>query len=1227
MKMHKLFLFLFCIGILQHVVAVVPVDLRCGFRVNPIGMDVANPDLSWILQAIPGARAVKQTAYQVLVASTADLLKQDKGDLWNSGEVRCDQMGQIRYAGTALVSSTICFWKVRIWDESGKVSDWSDEAFWISGILNDKDWKAEWISAAGAEKFAHQYKFARSDFNLGRDISEMRANSVSPKDPNYSSMLLRKDFAVEKNLLRAVMHVCGLGHYELTLNGRKVGDQLLAPGWSDYRKTVLYDSYDVTAMVSEGKNAIGLFLSNGMYNIQADSVRYVKFLNSNGPLKAKAQLQLEYSDGSVKQVVTDASWQVSPGPVTYMNEFGGEDYDARLYPSNWDVAGFRPDKRWSKALILPTTAAVMKGLSSAASPIKVIETLKPIKVNKLSPRVWVYDLGQNASIMPEIRVSGAKGSFVRIIPAELLKKDGTVDRASATQDGIRPAWWQYTLASEVTVDWFPKFFYQGCRYLQVELNPAPGETVLPVVHALLGKVVHSSATPIGQFECSNDLFNRIYSLVRWAQRSNMMSVMTDCPAREKLGWLEQYHLNGPSLRYNFDLLNLFGKGMNDMADGQLEDGFIPNIAPEYFHAGSDIKNNGFRNSPEWGSSFILVPWQQYLFSGDLSLIRTYYDRMKRYLGFLDGLAKDHILNVGLGDWYDIGPKPAWGSQLTPVAFTATVIYYYDYQVMAQMASLLGKEDDAKRFTATTEKIRQAFNAKFYNPVSGIYSTGSNTTQSMPLAFGLAEPEHRKRLVDTLVADIRGRGNAFNCGEVGYRFLLKALAMEGHSDLIYDMNNQSEKPGYGYQIKQGATSLTEKWDGSVGSFGSQNHFMSGQINEWFFNDLVGIGVDESGPGFRKFIVHPMVVGDLKWVKGSYQSVSGLITVSWKKLEGQFTLEVSIPANTSATVFVPALSVSGVQEGSVPALQAKGVKFLRMEAGCAVFEVLSGLYTFNSVTELRMKHVESSWKSTDGLILVGQTWKPLGMPLKAVVCLVHGIGEHTGRYAHVAEAFGKEGYALFTADLRGHGKSEGLKGHAPSMEQLMQDMDLLLNQAKLRYPGLPVILYGHSLGGIVALHYGLKRKPDVKAVMVTSPAMHSSLEQQPSKVLAAKVMGSLMPKMTLASGLDVDAISHDLDVVKAYNNDPLVHDKISVGFGKILLQVCKYNLEHSAEFSLPLLLMHGKEDRIAFPSSSTEFAQPLGATCNLVLWEGGYHELHNEPFKADVFKTMTNWMNGL
>ncbi len=946
LKILTILLLLAVSAISEAQVSVLPVNLRCEFQINPLGVDISNPALSWTIQTASGVRAMRQIAYQILVASSPEKLQADQGDMWNSGKVKSDRMGQISYAGKTLLTGRQYWWKVKVWNEKGRESVWSEPSHWSMGMLDANDWKAKWISAAGAEKYAHQYKSAKSDFNRSRDLPEYRTYGPKSDDPNFSSMLLRKEFSTQNGLKRATVHVSGLGQYELSVNGSRVGDYMLAPGWSFYPKTVLYDTYDVTRQIKSGANAIGLMLGNSMYNIQPDSVRYVKFLGSYGPLKAIVQLELEYENGSTQIVCSDKTWQVTTGPVTYSNFYGGEDYDARLLPLDWNQPAFHAGERWSSAIECNGPGGELKGLSCASFPVKAIEKETPVKVTQLKPNVWVYDLGQNASIIPEIIVKGMSGASVRIIPAELLKSDGTVDRTSATQDGVRPAWWQYTISkNNQSEQWLPQFFYQGGRYLQVELFPATGDSILPTVEMLKGVVLHSSAEPIGEFSCSNGLFNQIYSLVRWAQRSNMMSILTDCPQREKQGWLEQYHLNGPSLRYNFNLLPNFRKGMNDMADSQLDNGLIPDIAPEFFVVTPNI-NSGFRNSTEWGSSFIIVPWQQYLFSGDITLLSRYYEKMKHYVAFLDASTKNNIITAGLGDWYDIGPKPAWGSQLTPESFTGTAIFFYDNQIMSKIASVLGKKEDAEFYGKRTEAIRQSFNKEFFKPEKGIYSTGSHTTCAMPLFLNMAEPQHRKALIDTLVSDIRRRGNAFTSGEVGYRFLLGALAMEGHSDVIYDMNNQTEKPGYGYQIKKGATSLTEKWDAGVGSFGSQNHFMSGQINEWFFHDLLGIDVDATGPGFRKSIIKPMPVGDLKWVKGSYETVSGVLSVDWKRDNGLFTLKVSIPANTTTTIYVPANKEKDVTESGMIAAKAAGIKFLRMENNRAVYEVGSGEYTFKS-----------------------------------------------------------------------------------------------------------------------------------------------------------------------------------------------------------------------------------------------------------------------------------------
>ena len=943
--------------------SVLPVELRCNFWNQPLGIDVPQPVLSWILQAPPNSRGILQSSYQILVASSLDKLNKNEGDLWNSGVIASNEMSQIQYAGKPLKSSQQYWWKVKIGYAKNKESAWSQPSHWTMGLLEEKEWKAQWISAAGAEKYAIKYSSARQDFDMKRDLAEYhRINKLKNGDPNYSSMLLRKELEIKKELKRAVVHICGLGHYELSINGKKVGDHLLAPGWTDYRFTALYESYDVSNMLSHGQNAIGILLSNGMFNIQLDSVRYVKFLNAHGPLKAKLQLLLEYADGTSSEIGTDGSWSVSPGPITYMNEYGGEDFDALLLETDWDKANFKKGDRWTSPIILPDTGIILKGLTSSAPPIKAIEKLTPVKKTNLKGNIWVYDLGQNVSIMPEIKVKGEKGSIVRITPAELLYPDGSIDRRSASQHTHGPAWWQYTLNGQQEEYYFPKFFYQGARYLQVELIPSKDGQAVPKLIDLKGVVVHSSAEPIGTFSCSNELFNRIYSLVRWAQRSNMMSVLTDCPAREKMGWLEQYHLNGPSLRYNFDLLTLFTKAMGDMNDSQWDNGFVPNVAPELFYAGSGEVakgesnslftggpiGNGIHNSPEWGSSFILVPWQQYLFSGDLSLIKRYYARMKKYMDFLDRWSKGHLLYFGLGDWYDMGPKDPWGSQLTPIEFTASAIYYYDYEVMAKMAALIGEKEDVKRFEAGAATIKKAFNEHFFNAAKNTYSTGSNTCMAMPLALNIVEPQYRKAVASQLADDIRHNGNAFTSGDVGYRFLLKALAMEGYSDLIYQMNNQTDKPGYGYQIKMGATALTEKWNADGNSMGSQNHFMLGQINEWFFNDLAGIGLNEegNGAGFRKIIIQPTPTGDLKWLKASYQTVSGTIRSEWKRENGTFTLNLEIPANTQAQVYLPTSNDKEVKESGLTIKKSKDIKWIKTENGKAVYELHSGKYYFSA-----------------------------------------------------------------------------------------------------------------------------------------------------------------------------------------------------------------------------------------------------------------------------------------
>jgi len=886
-----------------------PVDLRCEYAINPLGVDSQQPRLSWKLES--GERGQRQSAYEILAASSEKNLAANNGDLWDSGKVDSDGTIQISYAGGELKSSQPVVWKVRVWDANGNVSAWSRAAEWTMGVLSSNDWQAKWIGAA---------------------------------DTNIQSLLLRREFSVKPGLKRALANICGLGQYEMTLDGKKVGDDFLSPGWTKYDKTCLYDTRDITADLKAGKNAFGIELGNGMYNVLGGG-RFTKFKGSFGPQKAIAQIRLEYSDGSVEVIGTDDNWRVAPGPITFSSIYGGEDFDARLAQRGWDKINF-DDSKWQSATVVSGPGGELRGLSCAAPPIEFFEVHKPVSSFTLANGDMVFDLDQNAAHVPQISVTGPAGSKVRLIPSELVGEDGSANQSSMGAGRRGTLWCEFTKASDGEETWSPKFFYVGCRYLQVHLTPATTNGPLPEIKSAAGIVVHSASEPVGEFKCSNDLFNRTFTLVRWAQQNNMVSILTDCPHRERLGWLEQDHLNGPALRYDFDLAQLFTKIVNDIADSQLTNGVVPTTAPEYaiFRDRNDPKllRNNYGDTPEWGATFILAPWQQYEFSGDLSLFRKNYDVMKNYVTYLGTRANDYIVNYGLGDWYDLGPKAPGVAQLTPVALTATAFYYENTKTLAQAAASLGKNDDAQQLSDLAGKIRDAFNEKFFDATSKSYATGSQCANAIPLVFGLCENSNRTAVLDALVRDIRAHDTANTAGDVGYRYVLRALADGGRSDVIFDINNQTNKPGYGMQLAKGKTSLTEGWDGGH----SQDHFMLGQIQEWFYHDLAGIQNAPGSAGFKKIVIAPQPVGDVTWVKASYDSIRGKIVSDWKRDDEKFTLDVTIPPNTTATVYVPAKSADGVTEGGKTAAQSSGVKFLRLENGCAVFEVESGSYKFET-----------------------------------------------------------------------------------------------------------------------------------------------------------------------------------------------------------------------------------------------------------------------------------------
>jgi len=878
-------------------------SLKTEYSVNPTAIDVAQPRLQWRVES--DERGQRQTAWQILVASSREFLAQDRGDLWDSGKVAGDQTTFIRYAGKKLTSSQTVFWKVRSWDRDGKPSAWSEPASWTMGLLDQADWKGVWIAAPTTSE----------------------------------ALLLRREFTVKPGLRRAIAHVSGVGIYELGFNGAKAGEDLLAPGWTNFDATILYRTEDVTSLLQEGANAATLELGNGMYHVVRRN-RFSKFTGSFGPLRAILHLQLEYADGSVEFVGTDENWRTHPGGVTFNSIYGGEDYDPRLEPQGWRRAGF-DDSAWARAVPVNRPAFVLKGHSRDSEPLRIIETREPVSVRELSPGVVLYDFGQNTSFMPRIRVTGPAGSIIRMTPGEVVKEDGTIERGTMGGAHRGSAWWQYTKATDDEETWFPKFYYVGSRYLYTELVPAKEGGEHPKLESVQMEIVHAEAEPLGEFATSNPLMNRIRDLVRWAQRSNMVSVLTDCPHREKLGWIEQFHLNGPSIRYEFDTARIFTKAMWDMAEAQTDEGLIPNIAPEY----TQFKN-AFRNAAEWGAAFILVPWQQYQFTGDIELLRSHYERMKRYFAFLENRTRDGLLHDGLGDWYDLDINKKGRAGLTPAPITATAFYYHDAVMLSRIATLLGKSDDAAAYAAKARDIHARYQKEFYNAESGTYATNTQASNSLALGLGIAEPDARNRVIAAIVKDVEERGYA-TAGDIGFRYLLRSLADAGRSDVVYALINQDEKPGYGYQIKQDATALPESWNASLGA--SHNHFMLGQVIEWFYHDLAGIRPVDTAPGFKEFVIAPQIVGDLTWVEASYHSIHGKIASRWERVApgAPVKLKVTVPTNTTATVYLPAKDAAAVTEGGRALAQAKGVKLLRMENGCAVLAVESGSYVFDAV----------------------------------------------------------------------------------------------------------------------------------------------------------------------------------------------------------------------------------------------------------------------------------------
>jgi hypothetical protein len=913
-----IYLLLFILPVQVFAQGVRVVNLQCEYKQNPQGVESSSPRLSWELQS--EQHNALQTAYRILVADDPGRLKNNTGNVWDSKKINSSSSLQVAYRGIKLQSAKTYYWKVMIWDNHQQVSAWSGVASWQMGLLTKSDWNnAQWIAYDKLPDTA-----AIVPFYHGKGPKKLgMANDVLP--------LMRKTFSVGNRLKKATLYLCGLGHFDLSLNGKRVGDHFLDPGWTKYNKQALYVPFDITDQLKAGRNTIGVMLGNGFYYIPRDK-RYRKLTGAFGYPKMICRLVVEYNDGRIDNLLSDASWKTAPGPITFTSIYGGEDYNANLEQSGWDSNDFN-NANWRKVMIVDGPSLLN---AQMADPLKVMQEFTPKSKTQLSSGVWIYDLGQNFSGIPQITVKGKKGDTVKIIPSELVNADG-----SANQKGSGgPHYYNYILKGDGAETWQPQFTYYGFRYLQVEGAVPQNEAnakLQPVIIGIKGLHTRNSAATVGDFTCSNDLFNKTFKLIDWAMKSNMASVFTDCPHREKLGWLEEAHLVGSSLHYNYDIVGLARKCINDMRIAQTEDGLIPEIAPEFVKF-----EEPFRDSPEWGSNAIILPWYVYQWYGDKEVLTENYDMMKRYLAYLDKKAYDHLLYQGLGDWFDLGPKPPGVSQLTPKGITATALYYYDLDIAGKIATLLGKTQDAAAYKKLSMEVKQAYNKKFFNAETKQYGTGSQAANAMSVYVGLVEPQYKTAVVNNIVQDIRDRGNSLTAGDIGYRYLLRVLDDEGRSDVIFDMNSRADVPGYGYQLAHGATALTESWAALPAV--SNNHFMLGHLMEWFYSGLAGIRPADDAIAFNKIEIRPETVGNVTWAKANYQSPYGTISSSWKKGLGKFELSVSIPANTTATICLPVSKTAAITSDNQNITNRKDMKFIGYRDGKALVKVGSGNYTF-------------------------------------------------------------------------------------------------------------------------------------------------------------------------------------------------------------------------------------------------------------------------------------------
>ncbi len=882
-----------------------PVSLKTEYGSQVV--DEPIPRFSWILN--DSTRGAKQTAFQVLVSTSNNLLSEKKADMWNSGKVISDKSSFNNYMGKELQSGMRYFWTVRVWDQNEEPGGWSETAVFDMGLLDSSLWKAKWIGA---------YE------------SESKIDSIRPR-----SILLRNEIKLEKNIRSAKAYVTGLGTYQLFLNGDKVSEELLTPGWTDYPKRIMYQVFDVTDMLNKGNNAVGIILGNMWYSSGLGWRGGTSY--SNGPLMALLQIEAEYVDGSKELFITDKTWKWNFSPITENTIYHGETYDARLEIAGWKDEGF-DDTSWDAADEFENRTAVLS--ASTSPPIKVTRKIIPGKVNKLENGAYVFDMGLNITGGIQLNVKGEAGDEIVMKFAELLHEDGSV-----AQENLRSAKAtdRYILKGGEAESWEPAFTYHGFRYVEISgLRSEPDSTTV------IGLNFHSAAPETGVFKCSNDMLNKIQANIQNGQRSNMFSVPTDCPQRdERLGWMGDAQIFAATSCYNMDMAGFYAKWIRDIADSQSEEGWVSDVNPAIVVEGPA--------KPAWGDAFTIVPWEMYRFYGDTRILEKYYTDYKEWVEYMrNNTQKDGLYiydNNGWGgyaDWIAVVSSPQ-----QPIS---AAYYYLSTKLLSEFAAILGNTEDQSDYSILASEIIAAYQKRYFDEKKASYEGGTQTALLLPLNFGLAPKDKREAIAENLKEDVLSRGKHPSTGFLGTKYLLPTLSDYGYNDLAYETATNEEYPSWAYMVKNGATSMWELWNSDTEKpegMNSRNHFALGSIGEWFYTHLAGIQIDENYPGFKHSIIAPMPPAGLDWAQGAIITPYGQLMSKWTRENNIFTLEVIVPPNTTSTIKIPILDGNRMElyEGGKaivkdgkPAGEIVGILLTEITEKEVVLELESGSYRF-------------------------------------------------------------------------------------------------------------------------------------------------------------------------------------------------------------------------------------------------------------------------------------------